>query len=219
MIFTKPGRYLLGKQSQSNGDEVQPWGDVIDPGGDCTLAPKDGALQIEVPGVLHDLNSEIGKWNAPRVIQEFDGDFVVQVKVCGEFQPGAPSTRNDALPYNGAGLILWLDNERFIRMERGAVTRDRRVGAFLLFERHDFGQPVLRKNGFLEEGDVYLKIERRGSQVSGSYSTDGQQWVEAEPISINWPARLKVGLDAVNSAFTSLSVRFEEFSIRKLKGK
>ena len=99
-----------------------------------------------------------------------------------------PASRNDALPYNGAGLILWLDNERFIRMERGAVTRDRRVGAFLLFERHDLGQPVLRKNGFLEEGDVYLKIERRGSHVSGSYSTDGQQWVEAEPISINWPA-------------------------------
>ena len=80
-----------------------------------------------------------------------------------------------------------------------------RIGAFLLFERHELGRPVSRNNAFLEEGDAYLKIKSaRGSQVSVYYGTDGEQWAEARPMRVEWPARLNVGLGAVNSAFSPL---------------
>jgi regulation of enolase protein 1 (concanavalin A-like superfamily) len=217
--FTRPGRYLFGTRRVTSSKAaaflpLYPWGDVVDPDGDCKVVPENGRLNFEVPGSLHDLNAEIGKLNAPRVVQDIEGDFVVQVKVCGELQPGGPGTRHDAFPYNGAGLVVWLDGDHYIRMERGAVLRNSRVGALLLCQKHEGDGPLLRKNAFLEEGDVYLKLERRGRHIAGFYSTDGQQWAETSPIEVDWPARLKVGLSAVNSAFTPLSIRFEEFSVR-----
>jgi hypothetical protein len=97
-------------------------------------------------------------------------------------------------------------------MERVAVARDRRVGAFLLFERHELGQPVLRKNAFLEEGDVYLKIERRGSRIYGFTSKDGKHWAQLKPIDTVWPSQLKVGINAINSGNEPFQVRFEELT-------
>ena len=217
-VFQKPGRYLFGaRQSRDSksdgGSRLYSWGDVVDPDDDCKVVLADGGVSFEVPGTLHDLNAEMGKLNAPRVVQEVEGDFVVSVRVRGEFQPAGPGTRHDALPYNGAGLIVWLDGDRYLRIERGAALRNARVGALLLCQKHEGGEPPVRKNAFLEEGDVYLKLERRGGRIAGYYGTDGEQWAETGPIEINWPARLKVGVSAVNSAFTPLSVRFEEFSL------
>ena len=111
-------------------------------------------------------------------------------------------------------MVVWLDGERYIRLERGAVLRNSRVGALLLCQKHDGGGPLVRHNAFLEEGDVYLKMQRQRGRITCFYGTDGQQWAETAPIEIDWPARLKVGVIAVNSAFTPVSVRFEEFSIR-----
>jgi regulation of enolase protein 1 (concanavalin A-like superfamily) len=167
----------------------------------------------KVPAALHDLNAGTGRTNAPRILQEVEEDFVVQVRVAGEFQPTDPATRAGSLPYHGAGLLIWLDGDHFLRMERGAVRRGEGIGSFLLFEHHELGRLKARHNGFLEEGDVSLKIERRGRRVAGSYSTDGQQWAEAEPMEVAWPARLRVGVDAVNSASSPLELRFEGLSI------
>jgi regulation of enolase protein 1 (concanavalin A-like superfamily) len=216
--FTRPGRYLFGargpaKAKAGGAPGPQAWGDVVDPDGDCKVVTADGGLNLEVPGSLHDLNAEIGKLNAPRVVQEVEGDFTISVRVRGEFQPEGPGTRHEALPYNGAGLVIWLDDDHNVRLERGAVLRNSRVGALLLWQKHDGEEPPAHKNAFLEEGDVYLKVERRGSRLAGFYSTDGEQWGETAPMEINWPARLKVGLSAVNSAFSPLSVRFEEFTL------
>jgi S1-C subfamily serine protease/regulation of enolase protein 1 (concanavalin A-like superfamily) len=219
---TRPGRYLFSanRTGAAGADTAKvalnPWGDVIDPDRDCTFQVDDRGVSLEVPGSIHDLNAELGKSNAPRIVREVEGDFVAQVKVCGEFQPEAPATREGVLPFNGAGLRLWLDADHCLRIERGAVRRNGRTGAFLLFERHELGRPISRNNAFLEEGDVYLKIERRGSQVSVYYGTDGDQWAEARPMRVDWPSRLNVGLGAVNSASSPLSVRFEAYSVRKL---
>jgi regulation of enolase protein 1 (concanavalin A-like superfamily) len=216
---TRPGRYLLAipraGAARADAGGLASWGDVIDPDGDCTVRVDRGALSLEVPGSIHDINTQYGKDNAPRILRRVEGDFVAQVKVCGEFRPEGPSTREGAVPAGGAGLLLWLDADHFIRLERFAALRNGRVGAFLNFERHELGRPVGRNNARLEEGDVYLKLERRGGQVLASFSTDGRDWGEARTLEIDWPARLSVGLDAVNSAFSPVSVRFEGFSIGK----
>jgi Trypsin-like peptidase domain/Protein of unknown function (DUF1349) len=221
-LHTKPGRYLFSANrtgaapGNGAGPALNPWGDVIDPDDDCTFRVDDRGVSLEVPGTIHDLNAEIGQSNAPRIVREVEGDFVAQVKVCGEFQPEAPATREGVLPFNGAGLRLWFDSDHCLRIERGAVRRNGRIGALLLFERHELGRPVGRNNAFLEEGDVYLKLERRGRQVNVYYGTDGEQWAEARPMQIEWPARVNVGLGAVNVASSPLSVRFEAFSVGKL---
>ncbi len=217
--FTKPGQYFLAvPQAAAPGGTaaaIRSWGDVIDPDADCKVKFENGGLSLEVPGTLHDLTTQIDKLNAPRIVQEIDGDFIAHVKVSGEFQPTAPATRDGGVPFNGAGLLVWLDADHFIRVERAAVLQDEKIGPFLLIEYHERDQPMVSEYLSLEEGTVYLKVERRGDQISAWRGTDGLKWVEAKPIKTRLPARLKVGLGAINTSSRPLSVRFEEFAVRK----
>lgn len=214
--YEHPSRYLLSR-GPKNSVGVTLWGDFVDPDGDCTARFDHGGVRFELPGKLHDLNGAVGTTNAPRLVQEVEGDFVAQVKVSGEFQPSAPSTRRSALPYNGAGFAVWLDADHFVRAERGAVLRNKDVHGFFLFENHEEARTIARHNGFLEQGDIYLKIERRGARLLAFHSTDGKAWAETEPMDIPWPPRLKLGLCAISSSFSPLSVRCDEFSVRPLR--
>ncbi len=164
---------------------------------------------------MHDLSAEFSKMNSPRVLQVIDGDFIAQVKVSGEFQPKGPATRPGGYPFNGAGLLVWLDAGQFIRLERAAVLQNEKVAPYILLERQEINARPGATAPSLEQGNVYLKMERPGSRISGFYSTDGRKWAEVKPMEVNWPSRLHVGLDAVNTAFSPLSVRFDEFSVRK----
>ncbi len=173
---TQPGRYLPSSAvaGVARTGKTVSWGDFIDPEGDDVLHVDKGTLTLELPGTHKDLSLEIGKLNAPRLLQEIEGDFKVRVKIRGEFQPSAPVTREGGLPFNGAGLLLWFDADHFIRLERGAVLNEQRLGSFLLFEGFEQGRPVARHNAFLEPGDVHLRIERKGGRIEASFSTDGK---------------------------------------------
>jgi regulation of enolase protein 1 (concanavalin A-like superfamily) len=217
--FTRPGRYFatVPKAAAPGGTDapIRLLGDFVDPDGDCKIKFENGALSLEVPGTLHDLTSEMDKVNGPRIVHEIDGDFVASVKVGGEFQPAAPATRAEGVPFSGAGLLLWLDADHFIRVERAAMREDEKISAFTLVEHHERGRPMASEFVSIQEGIVYLKVERRGDQISAWYGVDGIKWVETKPIKILWPSRLKIGLDAVNSSSRPFSVRFEEFTTGK----
>jgi regulation of enolase protein 1 (concanavalin A-like superfamily) len=190
------------------------WGDAIDPDGDCRIRPDGRALVMEVPGTLHDMNADIGVVNAPRVLRDVRGDFAARVAVVGDFQPGAPPTGPRSLPYHGGGFLVWLDDANYIRVERAAVLRNGgRIGTFLNFERRRNGRVDAAHNGPLDPGTAHLRIERRGNQLLAWTSPDGSNWTALRPMDCPWPAALKVGLDAVNSSSTPLTVRFEDFSV------
>ena len=98
-------------------------------------SPRSGeTVVIEIPGKLHDLNADIDKYNAPRVLREVDGDFDIQVKVVGEFKPGAKSLNPKSLPFNGAGIFVWRNSDNSIRLERAAVVRQGKLNTFAVFE-------------------------------------------------------------------------------------
>jgi hypothetical protein len=76
------------------GTELPGWGLAIDPDKDCKFTPGRGSLTIDVPASWHDLTpaSPKPKLNSPRVLREVDGDFVLTVKVSGDFWPRIPTT-------------------------------------------------------------------------------------------------------------------------------
>jgi regulation of enolase protein 1 (concanavalin A-like superfamily) len=189
------------------------WGEANDPDGDCSVTPDGDGLIIEVPGKLHDLNSEIGKTNSPRVIQEVEGDFVAEIKVAGDFKPGTEPTNPKSLPYTGAGLLLWAGDTNFVRLERAAVIRNGKVGSFVMFERRAQGKKESH-NGGLPAGTAYLRLERRANQLHASTSGDGMRWDALKPFEIDMPSRVTVGLAAVNSSSEPFAARFESFTLR-----
>jgi regulation of enolase protein 1 (concanavalin A-like superfamily) len=204
-----------GPKPELEGTDVAGWGKAIDPDGDCKIKAERNALVMNVPGKLHDLNADIDKYNAPRVLREVERNFTVQVKIVGEFKPGTKALREKTLPYNGGGIFVWRDSDNFIRLERGAVVNRGKIGTFAIFEEREGGSRGAQHNGALTPGTAYLKLERRGNRIYGFTSKDGKHWTELKPIDTVWSGPLKVGVNAINSSDAPFQVRFEEFSFKE----
>lgn len=93
------------------------WEPPIDPDHDCKLDIKDGTVAIELPGGVHDLNPYRKRFNAPRLLREVEGDFVVQVRVSGSFRPSAKSSMDGEDSCVAAGLIVIPADKDYIRLE------------------------------------------------------------------------------------------------------
>jgi regulation of enolase protein 1 (concanavalin A-like superfamily) len=132
------------------------------------------------------------------------------VKVTGDFKPGGRSTNPKGVPFNGAGIVIWSDSDNFIRLERGALLRNGKVSALVAFEEREGGYRGAVHNDVFPAGDCYLRLERKGSRISGAISKDGSTWKQLKPIDTIWPAKLKVGLSAINSSSEPFTVKFED---------
>src|SRR5262249_44076954 len=60
-------------------DWLAHWGTVVDPDGDCRFSASRTILKVKVPGQAH-VFAGGERTNAPRVVREVRGDFMVQVK-------------------------------------------------------------------------------------------------------------------------------------------
>jgi regulation of enolase protein 1 (concanavalin A-like superfamily) len=218
-IGETPVRAAGTPEPEPTGRDLAGWGLAIDPGKDCQFRPDAKFLGIEVPGTLHDLHPDTGIINAPRVMRTVEDDFVVTVKVTGDFQPGGKSTNPKGVPYNGAGILIWSDSDNFIRLERAAMLRNGKIGTYAAFEEREGGFRGAVHNEVFQGGTCYLRLERKGSRILGAISLDGSTWKDLQPIDTVWPAKLKVGLAAVNSSSEPFAVKFEEYELNaKLAG-
>jgi len=198
------------------------WGEVTNPDGDCTFKAEEGKITITVPGGIHDISSYNRKMNAPRVLQEVDGDFTVGVKVSGEFKPGNAVAGSGTLPFNGAGLLLWDSDKNYLRLERDVWVTPQGVRQSYgpLFEYWKDGKNMKPKGGsprpFYKGRSTYLRITRRGDDVRVAVSHDGVEWIEVDSVTAQLPKRVRVGVAAINTSKNQFTVEFAEF---KLTGK
>lgn len=199
---------------EPKGVELAGWGMAIDLDKDCDIKEQMNNLLITIPGTRHDLVGKITSMNAPRVMREVEGDFVLTVKIVGEFRPGGTSTNPKGVPYNGAGILVWSDVDNFIRLERAAIARGGRIGTYVGFEEFEGGTRGATHNEVMKGGDCWVRMERKGSRIHGSISFDGKTWKDLKPIQTVWPTKLKVGLLAVNSSSLPFSVSFEDFELK-----
>ncbi len=98
------------------------WGHAVDPDADCNfeMDTSEDKLRIIVPGKTHILSAEIGQVNAPRILRDLKGDFDLRVRVGGTSRPGGRATTTVYSPYHGAGLVIWQDEENYVRLEIAA---------------------------------------------------------------------------------------------------
>jgi regulation of enolase protein 1 (concanavalin A-like superfamily) len=199
-----------------NKSEINGWGQTIDPDKDCKFQAEKGGLTIVVPGKDHDLGIERGVMNAPRVLRPVEGDFIVQVKVSGKFEPGDPVTDQRAA-FNGAGLLILKDDRNYVRLERATFHRGGDPTIYTVFE--------VRKDGEIErfaqgddfkleaDKDTYLRMERRGDKIFGAVSQEKDKWHYMAPRPVELPKELKVGVGTVNTSKTEFAPRFDEFKL------
>jgi regulation of enolase protein 1 (concanavalin A-like superfamily) len=193
---------------------IRGWGEFVDSDSDCPISVNGRKVVIKVPDAAHDFAGELNRWNAPRIIRDAKGDFIIDVKVSGQFKPVDGSNIPPRRSYNGGGILLIKDKNNHVSLQRGAVYLDGKVRHYLNFE--------LRKDGELatslyevdlEDGDVQLRLERRGKKVYGMGSNDGIKWKSYDPIEVDLPDELTVAIAAINSSKAPFACAFEDFAI------
>jgi regulation of enolase protein 1 (concanavalin A-like superfamily) len=203
---------------------IEGWGETVDPDGDCQISEKDGVLTISVPNTLHDLNRRNGKLKAPRVLQEVEGDFRIEVKVSGKFMPGSESTAPKSSPFNGAGILIWHDDKTNIRLERNSFPAG--SGTFNcfppLFELRNAGKylganPKVTSDSFFKGDSTSLQIERIGNEFTAFIRHgDEEKWTRVKQRTAELPTKLKVGVSAINTSSDPMEVKFEDLQVTKI---
>lgn len=196
---------------EPKGVAMPPWGEAIDPKKDSEIRGDKERVHIKIFGTRTGAQTIL---NTPRVMREVEGDFVITVKVVGDFRAGGKSVNPKTLPFNGAGILVWSDPDNYIRLERAAVTRRGRYSSYVNFEHFEGGARAAAHNEVMKGGDCWVRMERKGSRIHGSISFDGTTWKELKPIQTVWPRKLKVGVSATSSSSQPFTVAFEEFDFK-----
>ena len=105
---------------EPKGVPLLTWGEASPPAPDSEITGDKDRVRIKILGTRKEPESIL---NSPRVMREIEGDFVVTVKVVGEFPAGGKSINPKTVPFNGAGILVWSDPDNYIRLERAAITR------------------------------------------------------------------------------------------------
>ncbi len=197
------------------GKALASWGTIVDPYEDSTFKLEGSSLHVTLPAKHKDMSGKGDPIGGPRALRdvEVEGNFVLTVKVVGEFKPDGKSTNPKAVPYNGGGLLVWADSGNYVRLERATIMRGGKLSTYANFEEYEGGGRAGAYSGALGTGTAYLKVERRGGRIMGSVSNDNVTWTQIRPVDVSWPAKVKVGVLVVNSNNAPLSVTFEDFKI------
>jgi regulation of enolase protein 1 (concanavalin A-like superfamily) len=222
---SNPSAEKAGENKQGSNSSTTPdrnttggnpagWGEPLDPDGDCKIAVQGNSVVIDVPATVHGLTDGVGKANAPRVLQEIEGDFSIQVKVCGTLHPLPRSiAAGTGIPFQAGGLLLWDDADHFVRFVRSGQDQKGTFRSVVAFTQREPGKMAGGNQTPISEQDVFLKMERHGNDVFGYYSLDGKQWTQLQTLHGVFPLRVKVGVMALNNVQQPMSVRFEGLRI------
>jgi len=190
------------------------WGTVLDPDGASDFRVKGKELTIELPGIGTDFDPARAM-NAPRALTEVEGDFAVQVTVHGKIHPVGHSRYHP--PWQSAGLIVHEPNERrWARLEHGAYDdygrKHHRVLSMVQQVRGAWAADWI--DGWQVEKPIWLRFERRGSRLRGSFSFDGKVWTNRRRFELNdWPAKVRVGVIANNTVSLPLVAKLSDFAL------
>jgi serine/threonine protein kinase len=121
----------------------------VNPNNNCIINVKSGQIVLSVSGTNNVVNSHArggvflnseGKYTeyglvnrAPALLREVEGDFVIEAKITGDFEPGLfnlPASRRrnfvdrgeQDYPYSAAGLILRDTDQHFLTLTRWAMS-------------------------------------------------------------------------------------------------
>jgi hypothetical protein len=200
--------------------DLNQWGKLLDPTGNCTVERRSDMAIFHVPGdVPYNLipGLPLGM-NAPRMLREARGDFAIQIRVLpfGKALPATSTAGPDTASWRSAGLVVLGGEETVIRLER--VSWGERIGGapMMHFECFHKGQRIADHYGTItdDERSTLFRLERRGDVILGSYSDDGSRWDTYRLDQPALPEQVLVGLAAVQTTPTTFDPAFEALRFR-----
>ena len=201
----------------SETQTIEGWGTLFDPEGDAKATEKNGAVELTVPGAYRDL-WPAGRVNAPRILRPVQGDFSVQVKIASTVSTAGTSALADlpsgSVLYRSAALIIWQDENTFVRLERGSSTA-KESRELWIYHTFDGGKRVVHQIGNVASaGAAYLWIARKQGTFYAYFRQEGdKKWTQLETHRLGLPYEVNVGVSLVNTTSEPFTVRFEDFQV------
>lgn len=204
------------------GREIEGWGTVADPGGDCDIRAEDGKVTITVNKGVHDYwyaPIEGGRqYTAPRIMQEINGDFTATVKVTSDWEVTKNYTETNSWVVD-AGLIV-AAKDQYLRHSRNKMQGRSGQASWVppIYDRG--GTRISEWKAFTDgrpfEGrSSWLRIERSGQTVSTYLSHDGDQWFRTARLETTLPKKAQLGTYAIGVVGSDFVVEFEDFKIER----
>ncbi len=199
------------------------WGKLSDPDKNCKFIRGRDSLTIEMPGADHDFDLRRDRLNAPCLLREIEGDFVMQVRVRIDCRPSAESTVTGQPPSVSGGFLIVLPANACIRLEYGVRSQGPGTKGYIALKERDVlgGQMNCvgdeRWKGWplgAKAENAYLRLERRGHILYFSLGPDGEKWTSLTGhLTKEIPAKLKIGLAAYSTLSEPSKARFDEFKL------
>ena len=196
------------------------WGSFIDPAGLSEAREIENGVEIVVPPGFYDLSVERGITTAPRLLRRVEGDFVVEVEVGKVSSAVGLLHAPEQQGYHGAGLLLWQNEESYVRLE-SATYGGSSGPRYALFERRAGGllvgglDPALFR---IDDEPTSFRLERRGSELRAFARQGDGEWREVGHKDADLPTVALVGVAAVNTAGSELAVTFRQFRLSQPDG-
>ena len=155
--------------------------------------------------------------NAPRILQPIKGDFVLEVAVAGSFRPW-DQAGPDYWSFHGAGLLLFRDENTFIRLER-ATTRAGKSHVYCNYELRS--DRTARLTTVKAASDYQLRdyvttrlqLRRVGDLITAAVAQENEPWRELPPTVVALPDCVHVGVAAVTTATEAFAPVFSGLSL------
>jgi regulation of enolase protein 1 (concanavalin A-like superfamily) len=211
LIFLVAISYFFAVAS-SQADDLAPFGQFVNPDGDCRAVVDGKSISLFVPGSHHDLTytDRYSKINAPRVTQKVSGDFTIEVLVEPFRVPGDTPSSGGDFSFVSGGLLIWVDDNEFVRLESAAVDQQ----TFVWLERFQNGKSAAQQIAAISATPTRLYIARKSDTLSFSFQAgmDGPKTSISLP-SFQLPNELQAGIAAINSTTREHTVKFSDFHI------
>jgi regulation of enolase protein 1 (concanavalin A-like superfamily) len=151
---------------------------------------RSGVLRVKIPNGK-DLNGET--LTAPRYVKPITGDFQVETRV--KFSPKEN--------YQGAGLLIYKDDNNYLRFERAyGGLGGGGEGLRIDIKKGSDYDPLITPNDIQTEVDeIELKIVRIGKVFTAYWRADEEsEWREAGEFVSDYPETILAGVVACNTA-------------------
>lgn len=192
-------------QDEFSRESLEPGWRWVDPGGGGDWRARQGYLQLNAqPG--QDLWHG-GNFDAPRLIRDVSGDFAIEARL----RIGADLKEH-------GGLLLWKNEQRFLRLEKTSGAHAFRGD--VRFERHQWQFSTLIGRGIdlTRPKTLHLRMERNGDAISGHASEDGITWQHVGATVMGMADPVSVGVHGLApGAIPATTTVFDYFRISRRK--
>lgn len=134
--------------------------------------------------------------------QQVKGDFIVEVKVSGEYQE----------LYDQAGIMVRLDEANWLKCGVEFVKGVQQVSVVVTRDYSDWSVVAMPHN----PASLWVRVTRRDTAVEVEYSLDGQEYTMLRLAYLTPIETVKVGVMCASPEGNGFPITFEGFKIRSL---